>query len=172
MFKAIGILCYWIMSSFFTLSMQDGNGYTIPMSAYAGKKILLVNIATGSPFVNQLASLRQLQAKYADSLVVLAFPSNSFGNETRSDEQIHTFCIAQYQVNFPLAQKAPVAGTGIQPIYSWLANGEENGAGDIEIQRDFQKILIGRNGQVRGIFSPRLDPMDSLITNAIEATEE
>jgi glutathione peroxidase len=142
------------------------------MSDYSGKKVLLVNIASGSPMVSQLAALRQLQSQYADSLVVLAFPSNSFGNEPLSDEQVRSFCISQYQVNFPLAQKGPVAGATIQPVYSWLAHAADNGDGDFEIQRDFQKILIGRSGRVRGIFSPRLSPMDTLITNAIEAPEE
>jgi glutathione peroxidase len=90
------------------------------MSQFAGKKILIVNIATNSPRIGQLAALHQLQEQYSDSLVIIRFPSNSFGNESRSDSAIKEFCQSNYGISFYLARKNPVAGTLIQPVYGWL----------------------------------------------------
>ena len=70
-----------IITNFYSLSYTDTNGNSHAMSAYAGKKILIVNIATNSPMSSQIGQLQQLHQQYGDSLIIIAFPSNSFGNE-------------------------------------------------------------------------------------------
>lgn len=153
--------------SFFSLQFQDSQGNTVNMSDFQGKKILLVNIATGSPRVNQLAGLQQLQQQYGDSLVVIAFPSNSFGNEGRSDAEIRQFCQGNYNTSFIIAAKIQVTGAGLPPVYNWLSRSADNGDMNLSIGGDFQKILIGKDGSIQGVFSPKLDPTNSEITDAI-----
>lgn len=158
-------------TSIYTFQFTDAAGNAIQMNDYRGKKILLVNIATGSNRVGQLAGLQQLQQQYADSLVVIAFPSNSFGNEPRNNAEILQFC-QTYGVSFPVAQINAVTGESKQPIYQWLSDSTQNGAINGVISGDFHKILIDSNGEILGIFAPALDPMDQLIQNAITGTNQ
>lgn len=156
----------WLVN-IFTLQFQDSQGNTVNMSNFQNKKILLVNIATGSPRVNQLAGLQQLQQQYGDSLVVIAFPSNSFGNESRSDAEIRQYCLGNYNTTFIIAAKSTVTGTGMNALYNWLSKSTDNGDMNLTIGGDFQKVLIGKDGSILGVFSPKLDPTSTEITDAI-----
>jgi len=156
-----------LYTSIYTLSFTDTDGSTVNMNSFQNKKILLVNIATNSPRVGQLTGLLQLKQQYGDSLVIIAFPSNSFGNETRSDAEIKQYCQQNYNVNFFIASKNSVFGLYIQPVYNWLKHTEENGVMDVEIKSDFQKILINKDGNIIGVFAPGVSPTDTSIVNAI-----
>ena len=156
-----------LYTSIYTLSFTDTDGSTVNMSSFQNKKILIVNIATNSPRVGQLTGLLQLKQQYGDSLVIIAFPSNSFGNETRSDAEIKQYCQQNYNVNFFIASKNSVFGLYIQPVYNWLKHTEENGVMDVEIMSDFQKILINNDGNIIGVFAPGVSPTDTSIVSAI-----
>lgn len=156
-----------LYTSIYTLSFTDTDGSTVNMSSFQNKKILIVNIATNSPRVGQLTGLQQLKQQYGDSLVIIAFPSNSFGNETRSDAEIKQYCQQNYNVNFFIASKNSVFGLYIQPVYNWLKHTEENGVMDVEIMSDFQKILINNDGNIIGVFAPGVSPTDTSIVSAI-----
>lgn len=161
------LVCLIVNSSIYSLQFQDIDGTTVSMNQYQGKKILLVNIATGSSRVDQLAGLQQLHQQYGDSVVIIGFPSNSFGHESRSNEEIKQFCQTNYGVTFLIASKNPVTGTGIQSIYNWLTDiGENEMMGD-PVGRDFQKYLISSSGQLIGLFGPSVEPMSSELTNQI-----
>ncbi|MBL7722743.1 MAG: glutathione peroxidase [Chitinophagaceae bacterium] len=166
---ALSLLCF-LISSIYNIQFQNTDGGTVNMNTFQGKKILLVNIATGSTRVSQLAGLQQLQQTYADSLVVIAFPSNSFGNESNSNASIKQFCQTNYNTTFIIAAKAPVSGAGLHPIYSWLSSRAQNGDLDLQIAGDFQKVLIAKDGSIQAVFSPKLDPMNEEITDAITAS--
>lgn len=157
----------FLLSSFYSLQIQTSAGDTVSMNNLQGKKVLLVNIATGSDKVGQLAELQQLQQRYADSLVVIAFPSNSFGKEAKSDTEIKAFCETNYNTSFIIAAKAPVTGPTAQPVYDWLAKASENGVMNLPVGNDFQKILIGGNGTIQGIFSSKISPLHTNIIQAI-----
>lgn len=156
-----------LYTSIYSLSFTDTDGSTVNMNSFQNKKILLVNIATNSPRVGQLTGLLQLKQQYGDSLVIIAFPSNSFGNETRSDAEIKQYCQQNYNVNFFIASKNSVFGLYIQPVYNWLKHTEENGVMDVEIMSDFQKILINNDGNIIGVFAPGVSPTDTSIVSAI-----
>lgn len=156
-----------LYTSIYTLSFTDTDGSTVNMNSFQNKKILLVNIATNSPRVGQLTGLQQLKQQYGDSLVIIAFPSNSFGNETRSDAEIKQYCQQNYNVNFFIASKNSVSGPYVQPVYNWLKHTEENGVMDVEIMSDFQKILINNDGNIIGVFAPGVSPTDTSIVSAI-----
>ncbi len=162
----LAAFCF-LTTSFYTLQFQDINGVSHTMSQYQGKKILLVNIATESPNVGQLAKLQQLKQLYPDSLVIIGFPSNSFGHESKTDSAIKQFCQTQYGVTFLLASKQSITGSNMQPIYHWLATQTENGVANNPIGGDFQKFLINESGQLIGIFAPSVSPLSSQIKNAI-----
>ncbi|HWR33556.1 MAG TPA: hypothetical protein VN451_08525 [Chitinophagaceae bacterium] len=158
---------FLVNTSIYTLQFQDTDGNTIPMSNYQNKKILLVNIATNGTRVSQLAGLQQLHQTYGDSVAIIAFPSNSFGHEPRTNAEIKQFCQNNYGVTFKIAAKNSVAGTGIQSIYNWLAHASENGVMDGIVGGDFQKFLIDKTGSLIGVFAPSVAPMDSLVVNAL-----
>ena len=162
----IGIVSFFVVS-FYSLQFQAADNTIIPMNGFQGKKVLLVNIATGSNHAGQIAGLQQLQQQYADSLVVVAFPSNSFGAESRNNTEILQFCQSIYHTTFRIASKSAVAGPNMHPVYQWLSQQTENGTIDLSVGGDFQKVLISSAGEIIGVFSPKIDPMHLTITNAI-----
>jgi glutathione peroxidase len=165
--KILSALLLVAQTSFFSLSFTSGEGQSIQLDSFQGKKILLVNIATNSPRVSQLAGLQQLQQQYGDSLVVIAFPSNSFGNEPRTDSQIKAFCQSQYNTGFLLAQKSPVTGTNLPAVYQWLTKQPENGVMNQEVIADFQKYLVNGEGKLVGVFAGSVEPMSPDIISTI-----
>jgi glutathione peroxidase-family protein len=163
------------ISSLFTASIYsyqytDVSGNSVSMSQYQGKKILLVNIGTESPEAAvQIPQLEQLYQQYKDSLVVIGFPSNDFGNEPRTTEEIKLLMQNTYHAVFPMAARTGVKdSTGnMHPVYSWLQHKTENGTMDIRISKDFQKILVDKDGSVIAFFGSRILPMSNTIQNAI-----
>lgn len=166
--KILFALLFSFTVSIYSLQFPAINGNAVPMSTFQGKKLLLVNLATGSSLAYQIGELQQLQQQFADSLVVIGFPSNSFGHETRTDQQIREYCQTQFGVTFLLAAKNPVIGGNRQSIYNWFAYKIDNGVMDAEINGDFQKILISEQGNIVGIFAPAVSPLDSTLINAIK----
>ncbi len=162
----IGILSFFL-TSIYSMQFTDVDGNQVNMSSYQNKKILLVNIASGSPKAAQLAGLQQLHQQYGDSVTIIAFPSNSFGNESRTNAEIRQFCQSNYGVSFRIASKNSVSGADAQPLFHWLRYASENGVLDGVTGRDFQKYLIGRDGKIIGIFNASVLPMDSTVIDAI-----
>lgn len=160
----------FMTTSFYTLQFQGSNGTTQSMGQYQGKKVLLVNIATGSARAGQLAQLQQLQQLYADSLVVIAFPSNSFGHEPLGDSALRQYC-ADHGYTFQLAATQPVTGQNLQGIYHWLATQSENGVMAQPVLGDYQKFLINGSGMLVGVFSAPTEPMGTQIRAAISNSE-
>ena len=137
------------------------------MNSFQGKKVMLVNIASGSRYSSQLSELQQLQQQYADSLVVIVFPSNSFGNESKTDAAIKDLCENTYHSTFVIAAKSDVTGSGINRVYAWLAHKESNGQMNAIVDNDFEKFIIGKDGMIAGAFSSAVSPLDSSIIQVI-----
>lgn len=157
----------FLVTSFYSLQITDVNGNTRSMEEFRHKRILLVNIATNSSKVAQLGELQQLQQQWGDSLVIIAFPSNSFGNETRSDEQIRQLCQSAYGSTYVIASKGSVRGAGIQSVYSWLGSSSNNGVMNAVITHDFQKLLIDREGKIVAVFNGAVSPLSTAVQNAV-----
>lgn len=169
MFKLLSILFLSVLAttSIYTYTATSLSGSTIRFSDFQHKKIMIVNIATGSPRINQLAGLQQLQAQFGDSLVVVAFPSNSFGKESRTDAEIKNFCELVYHTTFPVAQKGAVIGSGTQPVFQWLGSQGHNGVMDAAPKQDFFKWLISEQGELIAVYAGAVEPMDPTILEAI-----
>lgn len=151
------LTCFGIYNSIHSISITTIAGDTIQMNQYSGKKIMIVNIATQSNKVSQLAELQQLAQAHSDSLVIIGVPSNSFGNEPLSNTQIITF-MDSANLTFPLTQKCSVKGNDMIALYNWLTNSSENGVLNQEVKGDFQKFIINGQGELIGSFSGSVSP--------------
>jgi glutathione peroxidase len=143
---------------------------TIDFSAFQGKKILLVNAASGDTASSQYAQLKQLNSQYKDSLVIIVVPSNSFNTENTTESAMLNFYSQDMNNRFPVTQKISVKGNDIDPLYQWLTQKVKNGVMDSEVKRPFQKYLISKSGKLIGVFSGRMKPFDLPIIQAIIAT--
>ena len=147
------------------------DGQPSSLGAQAGKTLLVVNVASKCGLTPQYEGLERLQERYGDrEFSVVGFPSNQFGGqEPGSAEEIAEFCSTTYGVTFPMFEKIEVNGPGRHPIYAELtaepdADGE---AGDI--QWNFEKFLVSRDGKVLARFRPRTVPEAAEVIEAIEA---
>jgi glutathione peroxidase len=158
------------VSTLYDIPLRTLDGAATSLADHRGKAVLVVNVASKCGLTPQYEGLERLQKRYADrGFTVLGVPCNQFGGqEPGSAEEIQTFCSATYGVSFPMLEKIEVNGPGRHPLYAALtevpdASGE---AGDITW--NFEKFLVGTDGQVVGRFRPRTEPEAAEITGAIE----
>ena len=152
----------------FTLNSIDGK--PAPLSEYKGKVVLMVNVASYCGYTPQYEGLQALYAKYKDrGLVILGFPANNFGEqEPDTNETIKTFCTRTYHVTFPMYAKISVKGADQAPLYQFLTDKHANPATGGEIQWNFTKFLLDRNGKVIARFESAVTPESDEVTAAIE----
>ena len=144
-------------------------GEPINLKNYQGKVLLIVNSASShSRFPEELNQLRLLLTMYADSgLVVLIFPTNSFGKESKTNLQLQKTFVQREKII--VAAVAAVTGPTIHSLYDWLATKEKNGKAAAPVKADFQKYLIDKSGNLVGYFSGTMFPTDSTLLHAIES---
>ncbi|MGV8960333.1 MAG: glutathione peroxidase [Stenotrophomonas sp.] len=157
------------MTTAFDFEAADLDGRVQPLSVYAGKVLLVVNVASKCGFTPQYAGLEQLWRRYGpQGLVVLGFPCDQFGHQEPGDAaQIRQFCSLNYAVSFPVLGKIKVNGAGADPLWQWLKQQKSGLLGIGAIKWNFSKFLIGRDGQVVKRYAPT-DTPESL-TADIEA---
>ncbi len=133
-------------------------GQPVDLQSLKGKLALVVNTASECGFTPQYAGLEVLHRRFRDKgLAVLGFPCNQFGSqEPGGAEEIRTFCDKNYGVSFPMFAKIQVNGAGAHPLYRWLK--EASGSGDIEW--NFVKFLVGRDGELIRRYPPKATPED------------
>lgn len=150
----------------FQLTDIDGKPYAL--SQHKGKVVLLVNVASKCGLTPQYTALEKLHQGYKDKgLVVIGIPANNFGGqEPGSAEEIKAFCSTKYAVTFPLMAKASVKGADICPLYAWLTT---KSAKPGEVEWNFGKFLVGRDGQLAARFHPKVAPDSDEVTKAVEA---
>ena len=142
----------------FSAKMIDGSDQ--PLSAYAGRVVLVVNVASQCGFTPQYEGLEALWSTYQDrGLVVLGFPCNQFGRQEPGDSaQIKQFCSLNFGVSFPMFTKVDVNGTQAHPLWRWLKNEKRGLLGWSTIKWNFTKFLIGKDGKVIARYAPRTKP--------------
>jgi len=175
-----------------TTSLQDIpvnriDGSPERLDAYRGKVLLVVNVASKCGLTPQYTGLQALHERFApQGFSVLGFPANDFGGqEPGTNEEIQGFCSTQYDVKFPMFAKIAVTGEGKHPLYQALTAaapvtpGRERmetrlkGFGRTptdapEVVWNFEKFLIGKDGQVAARFAPDTAPDAPEVTAAIE----
>jgi glutathione peroxidase len=125
------------------------NGSPENLQDYAGKVLLIVNVASNCGFTSQYRDLQNLYSEYqAKGLVILGFPCNQFGaQEPGSAEQIQNFCSTNYGVTFPMFEKTDVNGDGSHPLYLYLKDQAPGILGTTGIKWNFTKFLVSKDGQ-------------------------
>jgi glutathione peroxidase len=148
------------MTNIYDFSVKSLSGEDIPLSAFKGKVLLIVNTASKCGFTPQYSGLEQLHRKYgARGFEVLAFPCNQFGAQEPGDAQeIASFCALNYDVTFPVFAKIEVNGHEADPLYKFLKEAKRGFLGSRAIKWNFTKFLADRSGAVRGRFAPITKP--------------
>lgn len=142
----------------FKIEKIDGSGNLAP--ELKGKVVLAVNVASKCGLTPQYAGLERLHDELQDEgFTVVGLPCNQFGGQEPGTEQdIVQFCSTSYDVSFPMSKKLEVNGPGSHPLYEWLRDPANGFPGDI--QWNFEKFLIGRDGKVAKRYPPQTAPDD------------
>ena len=148
------------MTTFFNFKLTALDGSPDLLARARGKVVLAVNVASKCGLTPQYTGLEQLQKDLASQdFTVLGFPCNQFGGqEPGTPQDIQQFCSTTYGVSFPLSEKIDVNGAGRHPVYHWLTNAP--GVADGDIQWNFEKFLISREGAVLKRYPPTVKPED------------
>jgi glutathione peroxidase len=154
--------------NFFDFSATDIRGKKVHFSQYRGKVVLVVNTASECGFTPQLKDLEELYKKYsAKGFTVLAFPSNDFKQEKGNAEEVRTFAQKEYGISFPIYDKSSVSGDNKLPVFKFLIE-QKPGMLFKEVQWNFEKFLIGRDGKVLERWSSVTSPTSKSIVQKIE----
>lgn len=152
--------------SIYDFKVDGIDGKEISLSAFKGKKMLIVNVASYCGYTYQYEGLEKLNQKYKDKLVVIGFPANNFKNqEPDSNEKIQEFCRKDKGVTFLLSKKVSVDGQDIHPLFAWLVQeAKKINAEEPVIKWNFTKFLVDENGKLVKVFRSKVEPMSEEIT--------
>ena len=177
-------------TSVYEIPVKKINSEDATLGEYKGKVLLVVNVASKCGLTKQYEGLEKLYKQYGgQGLVVTGFPANDFnGQEPGSDAEIHTFCTANFGVEFPMYSKITVVGAQKHPLYAALIAAQPKAVSlsevpfgeflkthgvtpnqEPEVLWNFEKFLVSRSGDVVARFAPNTDPDAPALTAAIEA---
>jgi len=175
-------------ATLYEIPVKKIDGSDATLGEHRGEVLLIVNVASKCGLTPQYEGLEKLHEKYRDKkFSVLGFPANDFaGQEPGSNEEIQQFCTTKFNVQFPLYSKIPVTGPDKHPLYKHLTASKPETEGregmekmlrgykmeptaSPEVVWNFEKFLIGRNGQVVRRFAPDTAPDAENLVAAIEA---
>jgi glutathione peroxidase len=177
-------------SKIYDMSVRRIDGKECSLDSFKGKALLIVNVASKCGLTPQYEGLESLYKKYhSRGLEILGFPANEFlAQEPGSNQEIQDFCQLTYGVTFPMFEKIVVRGAGQHPLYTYLTDAKPVAQRDpgtdfeAELKKhgltrenpkdilwNFEKFLIGKNGEVIGRFSPDMKPDSSILVQAIES---
>jgi glutathione peroxidase len=171
-----GVICLMSSLAFgasiYDYTMKSIDGSPVPLASLKGKLVLVVNVASRCGYTPQYTGLEALYEKYkGQGLVIAGFPANNFlSQEPGTDQEIKTFCSTRYNVSFPLFSKISVTGDDQAPLYQFLTDKQANPSTGGEIQWNFTKFLVDRNGKVIQRFEPAVTPeqMEAAIQKALK----
>jgi glutathione peroxidase len=157
------------MTDITAIPVTAADGSPTDLSAYQGKVLLVVNVASKCGFTPQYEGLEALHRRYSGKgFEVLGFPCNQFGAQEPGDaEEIANFCSLTYDVTFPLLGKIDVNGPNAAPLYKHLKKEAPGVLGSEAIKWNFTKFLVDRSGKVVKRYAPQTKPQD--IARDIEA---
>ncbi|MED5525252.1 glutathione peroxidase [Gallaecimonas pentaromativorans] len=169
-------------------TLIDGKAATL--KDFAGKVLLVVNVASKCGLTPQYQGLQKLYASYRDKgFEIIGFPANNFlGQEPGSEQEIAQFCTGQYGVTFPMAAKVSVQGDDIHPLFAAMIAEQPQATGNVDSQLktrltemgllhhdarqimwNFEKFLIDGHGQVVGRFRPDITPDDPRVLSMLDS---
>ena len=177
------------MSSIQNIPVKTIDGKPSSLKDFAGNVLLVVNVASKCGLTPQYEALEKIyEDKRDQGFAVLGFPANNFGAQAPgSNEEIAEFCSLTYSVKFPMFEKISVVGDDQHPLYKELTGAAPRAQGDPDAFRDrlkgfgmtpnqdpdvlwnFEKFLVGKNGDVVARFAPTMAPDDPAVVAAIDA---
>ncbi|HET8940739.1 MAG TPA: glutathione peroxidase [Rudaea sp.] len=148
------------MTDIYDFTAETIDGDQQKFSAYKGKTLLVVNVASKCGFTVQYTGLEAMYERLKDKgLVVLGFPCDQFGHQEPGDAaEIKNFCSLTYAVKFPLFAKIEVNGANAHPLYKYLKQAAKGVLGSESIKWNFTKFLIDKNGRVLTRYAPTDTP--------------
>lgn len=176
--------------SIYDIQVHQLNGNATSLVTYRGQVLLIVNVASKCGLTPQYTALEHLHKCYANQgLVVLGFPCNDFGaQEPGTEAEIQDFCQTNYGVNFPMFTKVNINSNPRHALYAYLidAQPKASSSGNDRLQKtlaqhgllpkqqsdvmwNFEKFLVGRNGEVLARYAPDVAPDSDELHEAIEA---
>lgn len=176
------------MTTLQDLPLTRLDGAADSLAAHRGKVLLIVNVASKCGLTPQYEGLEKLfEEKRGAGLEVLGFPANNFKEqEPGTDADIADFCSSTYNVQFPMFSKISVVGADKHPLYAQLTKAQPDAIGEgphrarlegfkiatnpaPEVLWNFEKFVVGRNGEVVARFSPDVSPTDPRLVSVLEA---
>lgn len=173
--------------SIYDIPLHTLSGQASTLAAYKGQVLLIVNVASQCGLTPQYAGLEKLHETYHEQgLRVLGFPCNDFlGQEPGNADEIQSFCETHYGVRFPLFEKIHINSSPRHPLYDHLIEAQAHASGGLGLRErlaqknlqpahesdvtwNFEKFLVGRQGQVLERFAPDVAPDDAHLIAALE----
>jgi glutathione peroxidase len=173
----------------YEIPVKTIDGHETNLGEYKDKVLLVVNVASKCGLTPQYEGLQKLYSQYHDKgFEVLGFPANNFmGQEPGTEAEIKDFCDASFNVKFPLFSKISVKGDDQNQLYKYLTETKPDtdvndgefeaklkGYGSVrsqpnEVLWNFEKFLIGKNGEVVARFAPDVTAEDERLIERVEA---
>lgn len=153
----------------YNIKINSLEGSPIDFRDFKGQYLLFVNVASECGFTGQYEGLQRLYDNYKGKLMVVGVPCNQFGQqEPGSYQQIKSFCKENYGVSFLMTEKIEVKGKRQHPLYQWLTDKNLNGVKTTSVKWNFQKYMIGKEGEFIDYFYSMTRPTSSKITKLIQ----
>lgn len=151
-------------SSFYSLKAEMNNNSILSFEYLKNKKVLIVNTASECGYTRQYDALQKLHLESGESLIIIGFPSNDFGEQEKgSDEEINNFCKINFGVTFLIAKKTQVLkGENQHEVFNWLSSKTLNGWNNNAPKWNFCKYLINETGNLIGVYQSAVDPLKIL----------
>lgn len=155
-------------TSIYDFSFTSIDGKPVKLADFKGKNILIVNTASKCGFTKQYKDLQALHEQYGKNLVIIGFPADNFGGqEPGSNEEIQDFCEKNYGVTFLLSEKVEVKGKDMDPLFKFLTTAD-NADFRGDINWNFEKFLIDKDGKLVHRYRSKVNPMDASITDNLK----
>lgn len=163
-------------TTFYDFKPLDKKGHLYPLAPLKNKVVLVVNTASKCGFTPQFSALealyQKLKTSHPNDFVILGFPCNQFMQQDPEDnDSIQSFCLSNYGVSFPVLGKTDVNGEKAEPVFEWLKGQVPGLFGFKRVKWNFEKFLVGRDGQVKGRWASTTKP-ESLEEPILEALKE
>jgi glutathione peroxidase len=158
------------MATIHDFKAKDIGGTERSLSEFAGKVLLIVNVASKCGFTPQYKGLQALYTRYHErGFEVLGFPTNDFMHqEPGTDAEIKAFCSLTYGVTFPMFAKITVKGKDIHPLYAFLTDKKTDPRFGGKITWNFNKFLVDRSGAIVGRFDSKDEALGDKIPRMVE----